>query len=85
MNALPDDISDDEPDPVVRELDRVEPVAADGDLVRAGQVARRDLRARQPRESHRQDAPLESLRDRALHLEVAGAVEGLRALACERL
>ena len=51
MDALADDVSDDEPDAALGELDGVEPVASDVDLLRTRQVARRDLRARQPRES----------------------------------
>ena len=81
VNALPDDVSDDEPDAALGELDGVEPVASDVDLLRTRQVARGDLRACQPRESHRQDAPLEGLGDRPLGLEVARAVESLCALA----
>jgi hypothetical protein len=49
VNALADHVPNDEPDAAVGELHGVEPVAADVDLEGAREVARGNLRSRQPR------------------------------------
>ena len=85
LDALADDVSDDEPEPAVRQRDGVEPVAADVELRGAGQVASRKLRALDARERRGQHASLERHSDRLLGLEVRRAIECLRRLAGERL
>ncbi len=84
LHALADDVAHDEAELAVLEPNRVEPVAADGDSGRAGQVASGELHALDPRQRGGQDAPLKRLRDRLLGLESARAVECLGGLTRER-
>ena len=85
LHAFTDDVADHEPEPAIGELDRIEPVPADLDVQRPGEVASGDLDAREPRERDRQHAALQRCGDRSLRFVVACAIEGLRALARERL
>ena len=80
LDALPDDVADDEPEPAVGERQRVEPVAADVDRGRAGEVERGDAYALHRRHGLREDAPLQRLRDDALALVAPRAVEREAAL-----
>ena len=84
LNALADDVADDEADRAVLELDDVVPVSADVDADRARQVAGRERDPADRRQALRQDAALHRLRDPALGLVAAGAVERLLALAHQR-
>ena len=83
LHSLAHDVTHDETEPAVAQLDGVEPVSTDIDALRAGQVTRRDLHPRDTRQHGGQNASLEGLRDRALGLEVPGSVESLRSLASQ--
>ena len=84
-DSLPYDVTYDEPEPAVAQLEGVEPVSTDVDTLRAGQVARRYLDPGDARQRGGQDAALKGLRRRALRLEVPGPVERLRSLTPESL
>lgn len=64
--AVPDHIADDQPDPVVRERQRVVPVAADFERAAGGGVPGRDLDARGPQHLVGQQFPLQARGDAAL-------------------
>ena len=84
-HALADDVADDEAEAAVAQRDRVEPVAADVERRRAGQVAHGDLDALHRRQRLRQHAALQRLGDHPLRLVLARPVEREAALARQRL
>ena len=85
LYALSDHVADDEGQLAVRERDRVEPVAADVEMRRPGQIPGRQLHAVHARQRDGQDAALERLGDGLLGLEVPCAVERLSSLGRQDL
>ena len=81
VHSLPHDVTHDQAEPAVAQLDGVEPVSADVQALRAREVARGDLHSRDTWQRDGQDASLEGLGDRALRVEVPRTVESLRSLA----
>ncbi len=81
LHSLAHDVTDDETESAIAQLDGVEPVSTYVDALRARQVARCDLHPRDTWQHGGQNASLEGLRDRAFRVEVPGSVESLRSLA----
>ena len=88
LQAVADDVADDQRDAAAGELERVVPVAADAVAVGGREIARRELAARQLGREHGQQAALERLDRRALALVALGAGQrdagGERELARDR-
>ena len=76
VDAVADDIADDQGDPGAGERDHVEPVSAHVDLGAGGQVTAGDLHRRSPGEALRQQAALQGQGGDPLAGVAAGIVKG---------